>query len=213
MTKSKEMSMKVLSKMAGLAGIGALLANALPASAQVQARSQEVEAYAGALFGDDLTDVRLSGQRPKLDDDVAFGLRYGFNLTDAWGLETSLGYSPNKVTGLAGGDVDLDLWTLDLDGVYHFNQFGRVVPYVLAGVGYASADLDRDLTGTVNAQPVTIRDDDGFTLNAGLGAKFFATDHLLFRLEGRYRYLDKVVEHFDHSLNTFETTLGVGYQF
>ncbi|MEP7242870.1 MAG: hypothetical protein ABI885_04215 [Gammaproteobacteria bacterium] len=39
------------------------------------------------------------------------------------------------------------------------------------------------------------------------------TDKLLFRLEGRYRYLDKVVDHFDHSLNTFETTLGVGYQF
>src|SRR5262245_22855939 len=213
MTKLKEMWMKALLKIAGLAGIGALLANAVPASAQVQAQSQEVEAYAGALFGDDLTDVRISGQRPKLDDDIAFGLRYGFNVTDAWGLEASLGYSPNKVTNLAGGDVDLNLWTLDLDGVYHFTQLGRVVPYVVAGVGYASADLDRDLVGTVNAQPVTIRDDDGFTLNAGLGAKFFATDHLLFRVEGRYRYLDKVVEHFDHSLNTFETTLGVGYQF
>ena len=205
--------MKTVLKIAGLAGIGALLAGALPASAQVKAKSQEVEAYAGALFGDDLTDVRISGQRPELDDDVAFGLRYGFNFTDAWGLDASLGYSPNKVTGLAGGDIDLNLTTLDLDGVYHFNQFGRVVPYVLAGVGYATANLDHDLVGTVNAQPVTIRDDDGFTLNAGLGAKLYATDHLLFRLEGRYRYLDKVVDHFDHSLNTFETTLGVGYQF
>lgn len=205
--------MKTLLKIAGLAGLGTLLANALPASAGVQAKSQEVEAYAGALFGDDLTNLRLSGQRPKLDDDVTFGLRYGFNFTDAWGLDASLGYSPNKVTGLAGGDVDLNLTTLDIDGVYHFNQFGRVVPYVLAGVGYATADLDHDLLGTVNAQPVTLRDDDGFTLNAGLGAKFYATDHVLFRLEGRYRYLDKVVEHFDRSLNTFETTLGVGYQF
>jgi len=207
------MWMKALLKMAGLAGIGALLMEAVPASAQVQAQSQEVDAYAGALFGDDITDVRISGQRPKLDDAVAFGLRYGFNFTDTWGLETSLGYSPNKATHLAGGDVDLKLWTLDLDGVYHFNQFGRFVPYVLAGVGYASADLDRDLVGTVNGQPVTLRDDDGFTLNAGLGAKYYATDHVLLRLEGRYRYLDKVVEHFDHSLNTFETTLGVGYQF
>jgi len=205
--------MKVLWKVTGLAGLGALLLNALPAVAQVKAGSQEVEAYAGALFGDDLTDVRLSGTKPKLDDDVTFGLRYGYNFTDAWGIDTVLGYSPNKVTGLAGGDVDLDLWTLDIDAVYHFNQFGRFVPYVLAGAGYASADLDHDLIGTVNAQPVRIRDDDGFTLNAGIGAKYFATDHLLFRLEGRYRYLDKVVDNFDHSLNTFETTLGVGYQF
>lgn len=207
------MSTKVLWKVTGLAGVGALLLSALPASAQVQPNSQEVDAYAGALFGDDLTDVRISGQQPKLDDDVTFGLRYGYNFPNAWGIEAALGYSPNKVTGLAGGDVDLNLTTLDVDAVYHFNQFGRFVPYVLAGGGYAVADLDRNLSGTVNAQPVTIRDDDGFTLNAGLGAKYFATDHLLFRLEGRYRYLDKVVDHFDHSLNTFETTLGVGYQF
>jgi len=205
--------MKVLWKVTGLAGVGALLLSALPATAQVQPNSQEVDAYAGAVFGDDLTDVRISGQQPKLDDDVTFGLRYGYNFTSAWGIEAALGYNPNKVTGLAGGDVDLNLTTLDVDGVYHFNQFGRFVPYVLAGAGYAVADLDHDLTGTVNAQPVTIRDDDGFTLNAGVGAKYFATDKLLFRLEGRYRYLDKVVDHFDRSLNTFETTLGVGYQF
>jgi outer membrane beta-barrel protein len=205
--------MKALWKIAGLAGMGALLANALPASAQVQANSQEVEAYAGALFGDDLSDLRLSGRKPKLDDDFAVGLRYGYNFTDTWGLDASVGYSPNKVTGLTGGDVDLNLTTLDIDGVYHFNRFGRVVPYVLAGVGYAFADLDRELTGTANGQPVALSDDDSFTLNAGVGAKFYATDHLLFRVEGRYRYLDKIVEHFDRSLNTFETTLGVGYQF
>jgi outer membrane beta-barrel protein len=207
------MSMKVDWKVTGLAGLGALLLNTAPASAQVPAGSQEVDAYAGALFGDDVTNTQISGRTPKLDDKLTFGLRYGYNFTDAWGFDASLGYSPNKVTGLAGGDVDLDLTTLDLDAVYHFNPGGRIVPYVLAGAGYASASLDHALQGTVNAQPVTLRDDDGFTLNAGVGAKYFATDKLLLRLEGRYRYLDKVVDHFDHSLNTFETTLGVGYQF
>lgn len=205
--------MKALWKLTGLAALGVVAVNAMPANAQVQGGSQAVEAYVGALFGDDLTNRAISGRKPELDDDVAFGLRYGYNFTDNWGLDASLGFSPNKATRLAGGDVDLDLWTLDLDGVYHFNPGGRIVPYVLAGIGYATADLDRNLQGTINAQPVTIRDDDGFTLNAGVGAKFFATDQLLFRLEGRYRYLDKVVDHFDHSLNTFEATLGVGYQF
>ena len=89
--------MKVLLKVTGIAAAGALLLNALPASAQVQAGSQEVEAYAGALFGDDLTDVRISGQQPKLDDDVTFGLRYGYNFTENWGIESSLGFSPNVV--------------------------------------------------------------------------------------------------------------------
>jgi len=205
--------MKMDWKVIGLASVGALVLNAAPANAQVKAGTQEIDAYAGELFGDDLTEVQISGRRPKLDDDVTFGLRYGYNFTDAWGIEAALGYNPNKVTGLAGGDVDLDLTTFDVDAVYHFNSGTRFVPYVLAGAGYASAHLDHDLTGTVNAIPVTLRDDDGFTLNAGVGAKYFATDKLLFRVEGRYRYLDKVVDHFDHSLNTFETTLGVGYQF
>ena len=207
--------MKFEWKLMGLTGIGALtLLQAMPASAQVKARSQELDAYAGELFGDDLTDTRISGRKPKLDDDVTFGVRYGYNFTEAWGIEAALGYSPNKVKGLAGGDVDLDVTTLDLDGVYHFNPGGgRFVPYVLAGFGYASAHLNHDLQGIVNAQPVTIRDDSGFTTNAGAGVKYFATDALLFRLEARYRYLDKVVDHFDHSLNTFEATLGVGWQF
>ena len=205
--------MKIHWKLTGLAGLGALMLNALPASAQVQSNSQEVDAYAGELWGDDLTDRQITGRKPKLDDDVTFGLRYGYNFTPEWGLEASLGYSPNKAKGLEGRDIDLDLTTLDLNGVYHFNTGTRFVPYMTAGVGYASAHLDHDILGTVNAQPVAIRDDNGFTLNAGFGAKYFATDKLLFRLEGRYRYLDKVVDRFDDSLNTFETTLGVGYQF
>lgn len=206
--------MKVLWKVSGLAGLGALLLNALPASAQVQANSQEVDAYVGALFGDEVTERRISGQHPKLDDDVNFGLRYGYNFTDTWGIEAAGGFSPNKVKNLPGGDIDLDLWTLDIDAVYHFLPQNRIVPYVLLGAGYASANLDHDILGTVNGlQPVRIRDDNGFTLNAGFGAKYFATEHLLFRLEGRYRWMDKVVDNFDQSLNTFEATAGVGYQF
>jgi opacity protein-like surface antigen len=87
------------------------------------------------------------------------------------------------------------------------------VPYVLAGVGYATADLDDPIPGTVNGQPVSIEDDGGFTLNAGVGAKYFATDRVLVRLDLRYRYLDGVVDNLDDSLNTFETTLGLGWRF
>ncbi len=49
--------------------------------------------------------------------------------------------------------------------------------------------------------------------NAGLGVRYQATDHLFLKAEGRYRYLDKVLDRFDDSLNTVETTLAVGYQF
>jgi outer membrane protein len=97
--------------------------------------------------------------------------------------------------------------------VWSFNPGSPLVPYALAGVGYASADLDRPIVGTVNGQPVAIKDDNGFTLNAGAGLKYFVNDRFLVRLEARYRYLDQVVDRFDDSLNTVETTLGVGWTF
>jgi outer membrane beta-barrel protein len=205
--------MKTMKTLAGIAALGTLAFQAVPAMAQQAAGTQEVHAYAGALFGDDATDRAISGQTPKLDDDFTFGLRYAYNVTDAFGLELSVGYSPNSLTRVAGGDIDLDLTTIDLDAVWNFNTGTRLVPYVLGGVGYATADLDRRITGTVAGQPVSISDDDGFTLNAGIGAKYFATDRLILRAEARYRYLDKVLDRFDDSLNTVETTLGIGYQF
>jgi len=114
---------------------------------------------------------------------------------------------------LSTGDVDLDITTVDLDAVWHWNTNTRFVPYLLAGVGYASADLDRPIQGLVSGQPVSIDDDSGFTLNAGIGAKYYATDRFSIWAEGRYRYVDGLVDAFDDSLNTFEPTLGVGWQF
>ncbi|HWK51934.1 MAG TPA: hypothetical protein VNR40_18700, partial [Steroidobacter sp.] len=68
----------------GWAPVGALAVTAMPAMAQVTAGSQEVHVYVGEAFGDDLSDRRINGRTPKLDDDVTYGLRYGYNFTDAW---------------------------------------------------------------------------------------------------------------------------------
>src|ERR1700741_1380365 len=201
--------MKTEWKMSSLAGLAALALYAAPASAQVQEGTREVDVYGGFLFGDKLTDTAISGSRPELDDDFAYGVRYAYNVTNAWGLELSLGNAASSVTKLAGQDIDFDLTTVDVDAVWHFNPGSRFVPYVLGGAGYASTNLDRPIVGTVNGQPVSIDDDEGFTLNAGVGAKYFVTDRLLIRLEARYRYVDAAVDSHDDSLNTVETTLGV----
>ena len=205
--------MKMEWKMAGLSAIAALAIHTAPASAQVQAGTQEVNVYGGELFGDRLTDREISASKPELDDDVTYGVRYAYNLTNSFGLEVSLGNTASSATKLAGQDIDLDLTTLDFDAVWNIDTGSRLVPYVLGGVGYARADLDAPITGTVNGQPVSLDDDGGFTLNAGVGARYFVTDNVALRLEARYRYVDKVLDDLDDSLNTFETTLGVSWQF
>ncbi|HEY4367597.1 MAG TPA: porin family protein [Steroidobacteraceae bacterium] len=197
----------------GLTALGALVLNAAPAVAQVEAGSQEVDIYAGEFFGGDLTDTAISGRKPTLNDDLTYGFRYGYNFTDSWGTELSLGNTATSVSHLPRGDRDFDLSTLDIDAVWHFNSGTRLVPYVLAGVGYASSNLDNPIRGTVNGRPVAIGDDDGFTLNAGAGLKYLASDRVLVRLDARYRYLDSVTNRFDNSMNTVETTLGVGWRF
>jgi outer membrane beta-barrel protein len=205
--------MKTKWKMTGLAALGALAINAAPASAQVQDRTQEVHVYGGELFGDTLTDTAITGRKPELDDDVTYGIRYAYNFTDAWALELSAGNTSSTVTKLAGNDIDVDLSTIDVDAVWHFLPGSRFSPYLVGGAGYARADLDNPIVGTANGQAVRVDDDGGFTANAGIGAKYFVNNRFMIRLEARYRYVDKVLDRFDDSLSTVETTLGVGWQF
>lgn len=207
------MMIKRIASGLSMAIAGALLLSAAPVIAQGEAGSREVHAYAGQLFGDDLTDTAISGRTPKLDDDVTYGVRAGYNFNQTWGIETSLGFNSNSVMGLAGNDADIDLSTIDVNAVWNFRPSSRLVPYLTAGAGYASADLDAPIQGTVSGQPVSIDDDSGFTLNAGFGAKYFVNDRFMIRFDARYRYLDAVLDKFADSPNTIEATLGLGWRF
>jgi outer membrane beta-barrel protein len=197
----------------GLAISAILAAHAAPASADAQPNTHELRIHAGELFGDDLEETNLSGRNPELDDEIAFGVRYAYNFTRRWGLELSLGHSPGSVTELAGADVDLDLTTFDVDALWHFGSLSRWSPYLVAGAGYAWADLDSQLVGTVDGRDVALNDDDGYTLNAGVGAKYHATERVMIHLEARYRYLDTLLDASDDSVDTVETTVGVGWRF
>ena len=105
------------------------------AQARDERHSNEVHVYGGELFGDDLTDTAISGRKPELDDDVTYGIRLAYNFTDTWGIELSVGETPTSVRRLAGGDIDLDLTTFDLDAVWHLNTGSALVPYLVAGAG------------------------------------------------------------------------------
>jgi hypothetical protein len=46
-----------------------------------------------------------------------------------------------------------------------------------------------------------------------LGGKYYPTDNLFIDLDGRYRYLSRIVSNFGHGMNTSKTSLAVGYRF
>jgi outer membrane beta-barrel protein len=200
----------------GLAAIGSAALHAEPATAQASSSSQDVQMYVGEMFGDRLTETPLSVATPRLNDNVTFGGRYTYNFMKQFGLQLSAGYTPTHASHLAGGDSDLGLTTVDLDAVWYFipeyslagHKFSA---YGVAGAGYAWANLDHALFGFTGLRPVT--DSNGYTANAGLGAKYYLWDNFFVDFDSRYRYLSKLTSANGQGLNTAETTLNLGYRF
>jgi opacity protein-like surface antigen len=191
----------------------ALELQSAPAMAQEQARSQSVEIFGGETFGDKLTDAPVSGSNPRLNDDAVAGLRYNYNFTDMWGVQLSSGYSWTRASRTQGGENKLGLTTVDLDAVWNITPQFPFVAYVLAGGGYAWANLDAPITGEINGRPVALTESNGFTANAGIGVKYYVSGNLYVDALARYRYLDRLVSASNQHMNTTEATLGIGWRF
>jgi outer membrane beta-barrel protein len=192
--------------------LGATVLRMSPAAAAGPA-SQEIQFYGGEIFGDRLTQTTISGSTPRFNDSATLGGRYTFNYTDTWGLQLSAGYSPGRAGHVSSGDSSFGLTTVDLDGVWNFNPGYKVVGYAVAGLGYAWANLDREILGSAGGTLVTITGSNGYTANAGLGAKYYLTDNLFLDLDTRYRYFSKLLSNYGQGVNTVETTLGAGWRF
>lgn len=179
---------------------------------------QELEVYAGASFGDRIVDHPATGRAMQLDDDATFGARYTFWNGSRFGLQLAGGITPTTIQYTQGGDVDVDVYTVDANVVVDLTpqlSIGghKLQTYAAIGAGYAWADADGPITGTVGSTVQTLDDDGGFTANAGLGAKLYFTDSLYAGLDARYRYIDKLVKTEGRELGTVETTLSIGYRF
>ena len=202
----------------GLVTLGAAALQGAPANAQERAGSQDLQIYAGEMFGDRITEAPLSGKHPLLNDDAVFGGRYTYDFTDQWGIQLSGGYSPSRVGHVLGGDSNLGLTTVDLDVLWNitpgFAVDGRaLIPYTEIGAGYAWANLEHPLYGVIGTTPVALTDSNGYTANVGLGAKYYVTSNFFVDFDARYRYLSRLISQSGQSLNSSETTLGFGYQF
>lgn len=202
----------------GLVILGLAALRGEPAAAQTDSRSQDVQLYVGEMFGDRLTETPLFGSTPRLNDNVTFGGRYTANFMKQLGLQLSAGYTPTRVAHVASGNSNLGLTTVDLDAVWYVlpdsTLFGhRFSAYTVAGAGYAWANLDHALFGFAGNRPITITDSNGYTANAGLGAKYYLLDNLFVDFDARYRYLSKLANDRGQGLNTAETTVSLGYEF
>ncbi|QKT04446.1 outer membrane beta-barrel protein [Ectothiorhodospiraceae bacterium 2226] len=191
------------------------LAMSQGALAQYGPGTQEIGVHAGYLWGDTAVSG-TAGPQPELSNGGAFGLSWG----GAFGLhgwELRYTYADTDLDGTPEGSISMPLHLVDVNYLAHFPMGGLaqdITPgtpswYLTAGAGWSFARLDREIQ--LNGQ--TVDGDDSFTLNAGGGLKWPLQDGHALRWDVRYRYLDKVVDNFDDSLNTWETTIGYAFQF
>ena len=202
----------------GLVSVCLAALHAGPSAAQTSSGSQDVQIYGGEIFGDRLMETPLSGGTARLNDNVTFGGRYTYNFMKQLGIQLSAGYTPTRAAHLPSGYSDLGLTAADLDAVWYvtpdYSLAGhKFCAYAEAGAGYAWAHLNHDLFGFAADRPVTITDSNGYTANAGLGAKYYLWDNFFVDFDARYRYLSKLTSSHGQGLNTAETTLSLGYQF
>jgi opacity protein-like surface antigen len=146
----------------------------LPAAAQ----NFELTPFAGYTWGGEFSDA-VTGDTLKVDENNDYGLMIDFRSDDRAQYEL---YLCRQSTSLKSSQVltgsphfDLDIVYIHIGGTYTEAE-GPVMPYVAGGLG---------VTHMVPKGP-GLSTETKFSISIGGGVKFYATDHIGLRLEGRW---------------------------
>jgi OOP family OmpA-OmpF porin len=125
----------------------------------------------------------------KNDTSFIYGLRFGYNLTDALGLEavTNIGTSETR---------DGKMLNYRLEALYNIMPQSSFVPFLAAGYGVNRLQLEDENSVS--------RGHFGY----GFGAKYFVADNFALRGDARHLIID-----WGHSRENYEYTVGVSYFF
>ncbi|HSW71675.1 MAG TPA: OmpA family protein, partial [Gammaproteobacteria bacterium] len=89
----------------------------------------------------------------------------GYDFNDHWGIQAGVAVINTDQNASAGGE-HVHGFIYSVDGLYHFQQFGHVEPYLMAGVG---------VTGL---KPNGIDPTNQGNVDAGVGVQYFMTDSI-----------------------------------
>lgn len=151
------------------------------------------EMRAGAVGVSPMIGGYLFDGNQDLDNDFAYGLGIGYNLTERWGLEAAFNYIDTESDVGARNDTDVSLGRLDV--LYHFNPTGPLVPYLAAGVGGIYFDPDGASS------------DEDLLVNYGAGVRYFLTENVALRGDVRH------VISFDDTHHNLLYTAGLTFFF
>ncbi|BCR03463.1 membrane protein [Desulfuromonas versatilis] len=107
-----------------------------------------------------------------LDDGPVVGAALGYNFTSRWGIEGAVRYVNTETD--AQPEVDVRVFSLQLDALYHVLPNQRLIPYLAAGAGLYWTDRDPGAS------------DEDLMVNWGIGLKYFINDGLALRGDIRH---------------------------
>jgi len=181
-----------MKKQLALLVAGSLLAMSTVASAANKAETFSISPVIGGYLFDG---------KQHLKTNVIYGVRAGYNFTDAFGVEALFDYLHNNDSTL-GPKPGISMFRYGAEMLYHFFPENKFVPYVAAG--YAGVNFDGDNDGISNKR---YRETRG-AFDYGVGAKYFLTDN--FAIRGDVRHL---IYKYDKTYNNLEYTLGAYIPF
>lgn len=168
------------------------------------AGSALAENRAGATTLTPLVGYTMIGGDLDLDDAASYGFAIGYNMTPEWGVEIDARYSPTEAENVS---LDVDVWSFGLSGLYHFQPRRATNPYLAAGIGGMSFEVED--TGDA---------DEDFMLYWGGGVKHALTDYAALRFDVRHIFDIRKDNELDDQkgddyVNHISAMVGVTFQF
>ena len=100
----------------------------------------------------------------------------GYDFTDQWGIEAIASIFNTDSDNPQDNGKQVNGTLVAIDGVYHFSPYKAIQPFITAGVGILGLSPNgNDARNEGN-------------INAGLGAQYFVTDSISFRVDARDFY-------------------------
>lgn len=179
-------------KQLALLAAGSLLIMSTAASAANKAETFSFSPVIGGYLFDG---------KQHLKGNIVYGVRAGYNFTDAFGVEALFDYLHNNDSTL-GPKPGISMFRYGGEMLYHFFPENKFVPYVAAG--YAGVHFDGDSDGISNKNYTQTRG----AFDYGVGAKYFLNDNVAIRADVRH-----LVYTYDRTYSNVEYTLGAYIPF
>ena len=178
--------------------IGCMIVLVLLALSGLASAGERAGALSASPF---IGGYQFDEDQPLRRNRLVYGLRLGYDWTDS--LETELVADYVRAESLSTSKTDISAWSYRLDMLYNFMPRTAVVPYLAAGVGGITIEYPKSFGGDLS-EP---------TANIGAGVKFFITDSVALRLDGRHIW-DFSNDNFRHeAYSNWEYSAGLSFLF